>query len=502
MSTNSDKQWMNDVKAGLVVFLIALPLSLGISIASGAPSTAGLISAIMGGLVGAYLGGSYVTINGPAAGLIVVVLSAIQSLSYGDPVQGFKRFLACVLVVGALQVISGLLKAGRFAALFPTSVVHGMMTSIGLIIMIKQVHVLFGQKASGSIFNSVLQIPQSIGNLNIHATLLSALALVVLLSYPKLKMGFAKIIPAPLVVVLIGIGAAFLFTDIPLVKIPLDIREFLITPQFDMIFSRESILAIFSLFFVASLESILSASAVDKLDTLQRESDFNRELWSKGIVNMCCGLLGGLPIIAEIVRSSANIQQGAKTPLSNFSHSSFMLLFAALFPASLNMIPLPVLAAILVLVGFRLGNPKQFKEMQQLGISSFLAFSTTILLTLAEDLLVGIAAGIVVKLVVSYFQGARMTMSPKYNVRKEGDQVFLDFEHSLAFFSALKQREIINGVTDFQSMEINLRNLQFIDPTSMAIISRESVRMIKAGKKVVVHVPEKYAHVYHHIKAH
>ncbi|MES2527245.1 MAG: SulP family inorganic anion transporter [Bdellovibrionota bacterium] len=502
MSANTDKQWMNDVKAGLVVFLIALPLSLGISIASGAPSTAGLISAIMGGLVGAYLGGSYVTINGPAAGLIVVVLSAIQSLSFGDPVQGFKRFLACVLVVGALQVISGLLKAGRFAALFPTSVVHGMMTSIGIIIMIKQVHVLFGQKAQGSIFNSIITIPQSISQMNVHATMLAVLALAVLLVYPKLKAGFAKIIPAPLVVVLIGMVVAYFFTDMPMVKIPLDIREFLITPQFDMIYSRESILAIFSLFFVASLESILSASAVDKLDTLQRESDFNRELWSKGIVNMCCGLLGGLPIIAEIVRSSANIQQGAKTPLSNFSHSSFMLVFAALLPATLNMIPLPVLAAILILVGYRLGNPKQFKEMQMLGISSFLAFSTTILLTLAEDLLVGIAAGIVVKLIVSSAQGARLTMSPKYNVRRQGDQVFLDFEHSLAFFSAIKQREIINGLGSFDNVEINLKNLQFIDPTSLAVISRESARLLKAGKKVSVLVPEKYQHVYHHIKAH
>ncbi len=499
MSLNNSR--VVDVKAGLVVFLIALPLSLGISIASGAPSTAGLISAILGGLIGAYLGGSFVTINGPAAGLIVVVLAAIQSLSFGDPVQGFKRFLACVLMVGILQVIAGLCKAGRFAALFPTSVIHGMMSSIGIIIILKQIHVLLGHKAQGSIIDSIIQIPQSVMQVNQHAMIIGALSIAVLLLYPSLKLGFAKFIPAPLVVVLMGIVAGLFINDLAMVKIPVKISEFLIAPQFDMIFSRESLLAIFSLFFVASLESILSASAVDKLDPLQRESDFNRELWSKGFVNICCGLLGGLPIIAEIVRSSANIQQGAKTPLANFSHSSFMLVFAALFPAALNMIPLPVLAAILVLVGYRLANPKQFVEMKMMGTSSFVAFLTTIILTLAEDLLVGIVGGIVIKAIISYFNGARFTMSPQYNVRKQGDEVFLDFEDSLSFFSAIKQKEILLGLGSCKTVEINLKNLRFIDATSLSIISRESVRLSKDGKKVIVHVPEKYEHLYSHIKA-
>lgn len=494
--------WAPDVKAGLVVFLIALPLSLGISIASGAPSTAGLISAILGGIVGAYLGGSYVTINGPAAGLIVVVLSGIQSLSYGDPVMGFRRFLACVIVVGVLQIISGLVKAGRFAALFPTSVVHGMLASIGLIIMIKQIHTVFGNKAQGSVIQSLIQIPSSVFNYNLHATEIGIISLAVLLIYPHIKVKFAKFVPAPLVVVLAGIAAGFIYSDVSFVNVPLNIKEFYISPAFDMITSKESILAIVSVYFVASLESILSASAVDKLDPLGRESNFDREFWSKGVVNLCCGLIGGLPIIAEIVRSSANISQGARSPLSNFSHGIFLLIFAALFPALLNLIPLPALGAILVLIGYRLGHPRQFKEMKAMGLSSFLAFLATIAFTLGEDLLVGIFVGIVVKAFASYFHGARISMSPAYTLRNQGDEAFLDFEHSLMFFSAIKQRQILSDLSAYRSVEINLKNLRFIDPTSLAIFSKEADRLTREGKRVVVHVPEKYESVYRNLHHH
>jgi MFS superfamily sulfate permease-like transporter len=494
--------WGDDIKAGLVVFLIALPLSLGISIASGAPSTAGLISAALGGIIGAYLGGSYVTINGPAAGLIVVVLAAIQSLSFGDPLMGFKRFLAVVVIVGILQFLSGILKFGRFVAFFPTSVVQGMLASIGLIIMIKQIHTVVGEKAQGSVINSILQIPVSLAHINPHAFLIGGMGFAILLLYPSIKAGFTRYIPAPLIVVSIGVAIAFQFKDVSLVKIPLNVREFFIFPAFDMITSKESIMAVVSIYFVASLESILSASAVDKLDPLQRESDFDREFWSKGIVNLCCGLVGGLPIIAEIVRSSANITQGGKTQLSNFSHGIFILVFAALFPAILNLIPLPALAAILVMVGYRLAHPKQFSEMKQMGLSSFVAFLTTIALTIAYDLLVGIFAGVVMKAVVSRFQGARITLSPQYRLRNQGDEAILEFEHSLSFFSALKQRQILHGLSAYRSVEINLKDLKFIDPTSIGIFTKEAHRLIKEGKKVTIHVPPRYEHIYQKLKMH
>ena len=495
---------MVDIKAGLVVFLIALPLSIGISIASGAPTSAGLISAALGGLIGSFLGGSYVTINGPAAGLIVVVLGAIQSLSDGDPINGFRRMLACVVIVGVLQILSGLFKAGKLAALFPLSVVHGMLTAIGIIIMTKQIHVFFGHKAQGSIVNSMLMIPSSVFNPVAQSALVGLVAFVILLIYPHIKLKIAKIIPAPLVVVVVGIIMANLIGTTSLVSIPTNASELIIFPLFDKITSPESLRAIFTIFFVASLESILSAIAVDKLDPLARESNFNRELWSKGVVNLGCGMIGGLPIIAEIVRSSANISQGAKTPLANFSHGFFILIFILIFPAVLNTIPLSALAAILVLVGFRLAHPRQFKEMWHLGINSFIAFMTTIILTVEDDLLVGVFAGVAIKAVISLFMGARPKdlFSPSYDLQENGSEAILKFQGSLNFFSVLKQRKILEDLSKYSQIKIDLTQIKYADATSLTIIARETSKLEKKGMLVIVLMPHAYEAKYHALKSH
>lgn len=493
-----------DIKAGLVVFLIALPLSLGISLASGAPSSAGLISAILGGILGAYLGGSYVTINGPAAGLIVVVLSAIQTLGAGDAATGFRRMLACVVIVGVLQIVSGLMKAGKLAALFPLSVVHGMLTAIGIIIIVKQVHVFLGHKAQGSIFASVLQIPVSLLNLVPESALIGLAAILLLLAYPHFKSKLTKIIPAPLIVVLVGIVMAIFLKPAAMVSIPTHPSDLVIFPLFDVITSSNSILSIITIFFVASLESILSASAVDKLDPLERESNFDRELWSKGVVNVACGFLGGIPIIAEIVRSSANISQGARTPMANFSHGIFILIFVLLFPNVLNTIPLAALAAILVLVGYRLAQPKQFKEMWNLGYISFAAFMTTVVVTLAEDLLIGIFAGVVVKAVLSIVAGAdlKSLIKPNCQFEENGDEAILRFEDSLTFFSILKQKDILAKASRFKHIRIDLTKVSFIDATSISLFSRESSKLEKNGALVYVTIPTKFELIYKKIKEH
>lgn len=498
------KSWLNDIKAGLVVFLIALPLSLGISLASGAPSSAGLISAILGGILGAHLGGSYVTINGPAAGLIVVVLGAIQSLSNGDPLLGFKRMLACVVVVGILQIVSGIFRAGRLAALFPLPVVHGMLTAIGMIIMIKQAHVFLGHKSQGSIFSSLITIPSSLMAPIPESALIGLTSIVVLLAYPHLKLGFTKVLPAPLVVATIGIIMARYLTPTAMVSISTDPSQLIITPLFDVITSYQSIMAIITIFFVASLESILSASAVDKLDPLNRETNFDRELWSKGIVNLACGLLGGLPIIAEIVRSSANISQGARTPLANFSHGMFIMIFVLLFPSVLNAIPLSALAAILMLVGYRLAQPKQFMEMWHLGLHSFLAFVTTIVVTLSEDLLIGVFAGIAIKACCSLIKGAqlRSMFSPDFKLEAEGEEAILRFEGSLTFFSILKQKDILHSASKFRSIHIDLSRITFIDASSLSFLSRERAKLERLGAKIDMAVPTIYEELLKQFKEH
>lgn len=500
-STNENK--MMDIKAGLVVFLIALPLSLGISLASGAPSSAGLIAAILGGLIGAYLGGSYVTINGPAAGLIAVVLNAIHILGPNDAMLGFRRMLACVVIVGILQIISGLFKAGRLAALFPFSVIHGMLSAIGLIIVIKQAHVFLGKKPLGTILESLQTLPVSILHLVPESALIGLVGILILLAYPHIKSRFTKVIPAPLIVVIVGVIMANLLHPTALVNIPTHPLDLIIFPSFDVIASASSLKVIISIFFVASLESILSASAVDKLDPLERESDFNRELWSKGLINLSCGLIGGLPIIAEIVRSSANIAQGAKTPLANFSHGLFMLLFILIFPDTLNHIPLAALAAILIIVGYRLTNPAQFKEMWHLGTNSFLAFITTIAVTLAEDLLVGVMAGIVVEVVFSMIRGAKIKsiLSPTFKLHANGDEAILSFEDSLTFFSILKQKEIITQTSRFRHIRFDLTKVSFLDATSISLFAKESAKLQKNGALVYISVPQEYEFIYQQIKA-
>ena len=503
--TENTHYWRSDILSGLVVFLIALPLSLGISFASGAPASAGLISAVLGGLFGSFLGGSSLAINGPAAGLIVVVLSGIQNLGHGDQMLGFRRVLACLVIVGALQIISGFIKAGKLVALFPLSVVHGMLTSIGLIIMIKQLHVFFGHSAGPSIVDSVLGLPESVLNLVPESALIGLFGISVLLVYPHLKFRPTKSLPAPLIVAAGGILLGLILHPKGLVNIPTSPNKFLITPVFDVISSTQSILVIVTIFFVASLESILSASAIDQLDPLGRESDFNKELWSKGVINLLCGLIGGLPVIAEIVRSSANISHGGRTPLANFSHGIFILMFILLFPSVLNMIPLSALAAILIYVGLRLANPKQFKEMLGLGLNSFIAFAITIVVTLLEDLLLGILAGMIVEGVFSFMSHSSSfsrLLNPKFDIKVTEDNAIIHLEGSISFLSTLKQKELFLAISNYKVIEMDLTKVSFIDPTSLFLLSRETAKIKKNGGIVRIRLPEKYHSVFQRIEHH
>jgi MFS superfamily sulfate permease-like transporter len=482
-----------NLKPAIVVALIAIPLSLGIALASGAPPTSGLISAILGGLVGGYLGGSQLAINGPAAGLIVVVLTAIQVLGQGDSLMGFKRMLACIVIVGILQIVSGVMKLGKFVLLFPVSVVYGMLTSIGFIIMIKQVHVFLGHSSKGNIIESVMQIPESFMSLSPEASLIGLISMLILLAYPYVKFKASKVIPAPLVVVIVSlIMAKFLPTK--LVSVPLSITDYLIGPQFDILTSAQSLKIIITIYFVASLESLLSASAVDKLDPHKRATDFNRELIGKGFVNLACGFLGGLPVIAEIVRSSASVSQGATNKSANFLHGLAVLIAVFVLPKWINQIPLSALAAILVLVGYRLAHPQQFKRALERGLSSFAAFLTTIIFTLGVDLLVGLFLGVVVKAMVSYFQGASIYsfFNPSYKIYNQGEKAILEFEDSLVFFSALKQKQIFDQVSQFKNVEVDLRKVRFLDSTSIELMHQEARKLKNAGRDIVIDIPEKY----------
>ncbi len=402
--------WRSDLQSGFMVFLIALPLCLGVSLASGFPPSAGIITAIIGGMIVSRISGSFLTINGPAAGLIVVVLAAVQGLGEGDSFAGYRYTLAAIVVASVLQILMGVFKMGQLSSFFPNSVVHGMLAAIGIIIITTQTHVMLGVAPEpGSVLSIIAQIPHSLLNMNTDCLLISLLGLLILIVWPLA----GTRIPAPVIVVLVGIVFAwhFGFQKAPnsgssyLVALPGNFLDSFYFPDFSKITTIAFWEAVLSISLVGSLESLLSATAVDKLDPYKRSSDLDRDLTGIGLGNLVAGLIGGLPMIAEIVRSSANINNGAKTAWANFFHGLILLLFAVLFTGFIQSIPLASLAALLVYTGYRLASPETFARVKEVGKEQLFIFVITIIGILATDLLIGVAVGIGVKLAVNLARG-------------------------------------------------------------------------------------------------
>ena len=398
-----------DIMAGFILFLVALPLSLAIAAASGVPAVAGLITAIVGGIIGSMLGGSFVTINGPAAGLIVIVLgcfTAMLELAGGDPILAYQYLLAVGVVAGLVQIALGLAKAGPMTNVFPFSVVEGMIAGIGIIVLTKQFHVALGvpvtsshPPAPASMIDTFSAIPNSIINMVPQTAIIGAIAVLLMLFWPVVAGKIAKFIPAPLVIVAITIPLAAWFNAgaaepiVRLVKVPTEFSAVLTFPDFSQIANAASILFVVTFVLVASLESLLTASAIEKKDPWKRRNNMNRELWSKGIANSAACAIGGIPMIAEVVRSSTNIMVGARTRWSNFFHGSFILVALAFLPTTLNMIPLSALAGMLCVIGFRLAHPKIFAHIAHTGIDELVFMVVTVLGVVFVDLLVGVYLG-------------------------------------------------------------------------------------------------------------
>lgn len=421
------ENWRSDAASGFLVFLIALPLCLGIAMASGFPPQAGIITAIAGGLLVSRINGSFVTINGPAAGLIVVILDSVHELGNGDAMAGYRYTLAAIVYASVVQILLGVFKAGKLSAFFPASAVHGMLAAIGIIIMSKEIHVMLGVKPDAdSLFQTIGAIPRSFMDMNPEVASIGALGLIILIVWSLLKNRYLKMIPAPLAVVLIGMALAryydlddehvylflpttpFLphheFTIGPkfLVSIPENFMAGFAFPDFAMAGKAAFWQQVVTICLVGSLESLLSAAAVDKLDPYKRHSDLNRDLSAVGAGNAICGLIGGLPMIAEIVRSSANVNNGAKTGWANFFHGVFLLIFVALFPKLIHEIPLASLAALLVFTGYRLASPSEFKKTLEIGYEQLGVFVVTIAGVLATDLLIGVGIGIAAEFIVHF----------------------------------------------------------------------------------------------------
>jgi MFS superfamily sulfate permease-like transporter len=524
------ENWRSDLLSGFLVFLIALPLCLGIAMASGFPPMSGIISAIIGGIVVSRLNGSYMTINGPAAGLIVVIVDAVQALGEGDAMAGYRYTLAAIVVASVLQVLMGIFKAGKLSAFFPSSVVHGMLAAIGIIIMAKQIHTLVGVKPEAkSLFGTIGEIPHSIMEMNPEVALIGVIGIGLLIAWAMLKNPILKMIPAPLLVVLMGLGfgqffdldhihtymflqdepilAHHIFTVGPgfLVAVPENFLSGFYFPDFGKIATLEFWTSVITIWLVGSLESLLSASAVDKLDPYKRSSNLNRDLTAVGIGNIIAGMIGGLPMIAEIVRSSANINNGGKTAWSNFFHGCFLLIFVALFPKLIHEIPLAALAALLVFTGFRLASPKEFAKTLAVGVDHFAVFVITIIGVLATDLLIGVAIGIVAELIIHISRGLKLSnvFSIAFHVKQTDDNTYhIAVSGAAVFSNFITLKSMLADFPEHKTVFFDLTETDLIDHTVMEFIHHFAEDYTHAGGRCeIVGLDDHQSYSDHHLAA-
>lgn len=524
------ENWRSDLLSGFLVFLIALPLCLGIAMASGFPPMGGIITAIVGGVMVSRISGSYVTINGPAAGLIVVIVDAVQGLGQGDAMAGYRYTLAAIVIASVLQVLLGVFKAGKLSAFFPSSVVHGMLAAIGIIIMAKQIHTLLGVKpAAKTLLSTIAEVPHSLVQLNPEVAVIGFAGLALLIVWAFIKHPTLKMIPAPLLVVLMGLALGqyfdldhehnylFLQSDLLphseytigpafLVAVPENFLAGFYFPDFGKVGDHEFWIHVITIWLVGSLESLLSASAVDKLDPYRRNSNLNRDLTAVGIGNLIAGMIGGLPMIAEIVRSSANINNGAKTAWANFFHGLFLLVFVALFPKLIHEIPLASLAALLVFTGFRLASPKEFAKTLAVGVDNFAVFVITIIGVLATDLLIGVAIGILIELGIHISRGLRLgnAFSLAYHVNQtDADTYHIEVHGAAVFSNFITLKSLLADFPAKKTLYFDLSETDLIDHTVMEFIHHFADEYVaNGGQCEIVGLDEHHAYSDHHLAVH
>jgi len=478
--------WLrHDLPAALTVFLVALPLCLGIALASGAPLYAGLLSGIIGGLVVAVISGSHLGVSGPAAGLTTVVAGAIISLG------SFELFLLAVFVAGLMQLAMGLLKLGGFANYFPSAVIKGMLAAIGIMLVLKQIPLAMGYDqpefwasaftdmfTSNNVFANVDKLSNHI---SLGPFLICSFSILILIFSQRPFMKRWKILPAPLLVVVAGIAASFVVASAApslalkstqLVNIPWNVFASISIPDFTQLFSNAGIWKYGLIIgLLATLETLLSVEAVDKLDAHNRITPVNRELVAQGMGNMLCGVLGAIPMTAVIVRGAANADAGARTKLSAFTHGAFLLIAVLLIPSVLSMIPYAALAAILIVTGYNLSRPALYREMWSLGLKQFLPFIITIVVILATDLLIGVSIGL---LVSTYFI-VQNNLRAEYRLTKthEGgiDTYYFKLNTNVTFLNKVKLREALDAIPEYCTLTIDGTDARFIDYDVLEIIS-------------------------------
>ncbi len=498
MSTNNSSGAFNsgfsaadlprDLVSGVVVFLVALPLCLGIALASGAPLLSGLLAGIIGGLVVGSISGSHTSVSGPAAGLAAIVLTQIATLG------SFDAFLLAVFIGGLIQIAMGIGRVGALSAFFPSSVIKGLLAAIGVLLILKQIpHVLghdndpsgemsFTQPDNENTFSELLTV--LLGDIHVGAAMIGLVSIVILVLWEKNRHLKKSIVPGPLVVVLFGIALQKLFSNLGgfwtidtthLVQIPeaqsaSELLGFLTFPDFTQFSNPAVYFAGVTIAIVASLETLLNLEAVDKLDPRKRNSPPSRELIAQGVGNTIGGLIGAIPVTSVIVRGSVNVNVGARSKASAIFHGFLLLVCVAMFPVYVNMIPLAALAAILLVTGFKLASPKLFRQMWSEGRYQFIPFLVTLLAIVFSDLLVGILIGLAVSVVFILNSNLRRPIRRVVETHLGGDILHIELANQVSFLNRAALDKLLKEAPAGTRMIIDATDTDYIDPDILSLI--------------------------------
>ena len=484
----------SDFASGLVVFLVALPLCLGIALASGAPLFAGIISGVIGGIVVGYLSKSHLSVSGPAAGLTAIVLVAITDLG------SFNSFLLAVLIAGIIQLALGFIKAGSISNYFPTNVIEGMLAGIGVIIFLKQIpHAVgydndfegdesFLQQDGLNTFSELFSV---FNHIQLGSVVITLVSLSILIAWTKVDfLKKMKLVPAALIAVIVGIllneffiqsGSSLVITSEHLVSLPVpktfeELKNIFVTPDFSAITNTKVWIVAFTIAVVASIETLLCIEAADRMDAQKRYTDTNVELKAQGIGNILSALLGGLPMTSVVVRTSANNNAGAKSKMSTIIHGILLLVSVLAIPSLLNKIPLATLAAVLLLVGYKLANPNIIKHFWEKGKYQFIPFIATFIGVVFTDLLKGVIFGIIIS-IIFVLKG---NMQRAYNFRKEeyqeGDIIHIDLAQEVSFLNKAAIKATLNKIPSNSKVVINATDTDYI--------AHDVLDLIKEFKKI------------------
>ncbi len=489
-----------DFISGLLVFLIALPLCLGIALACGYPPIAGIFTAIIGSILATFISNSELTIKGPAAGLIVIAIGCIEDFGGTGNVDAYKAALAVGVAAAVMQILFGLFRAGILGEFFPISAVHGMLAAIGVIIIVKQFPVALGvvnehgKTPGGEPLEMLREIPHYIAEANPAIAGIGLVSLLIMFLWPLIKerLGPLKVLPSPLIVLIVAVpmgmafdllhahsyflqGHKYQLSEQFLVDMPdrmFGMFDYITFPDFSALAKPKAWKWAMMFFVIGSLESLLSAKAVDLLDPWKRKTNMNRDMLAVGVGNLCASAVGGLPMISEIVRSKANIDNGARTRFADLWHGILLLTCVALIPTTLHMIPLSALAAMLVYTGYRLAHPTEFIHVYRIGKEQLAIFVTTLFVVLATDLLIGVAAGIILKMVIHVANGVplKSLFKPYIEVQEVDDTTSLILARESAVFSNWIpfKRQIENiGLVQKRNLIVDLSDTKLVDHSVM-----------------------------------